>query len=231
MSQRKEIDGLIHEDGFAQADPDKLPQSIVKVDAPGRKYKVHADLVDDLIEIDKLLPWNRNPRNGDVERIAHLMDTHGQWKPIGVNFGTYTRRIEPHVIGFGNHTYAAAMSLGWTHIAKTWLDVGDDQFEEIAIADNASADAAWNDKALLLEVAEDIDYRRAGLTDDDMQDLRISQEDDEEEAPPPEDDEGEDQSGDLGEGYEIIVTLQTEEEQGALLEYLTGEGYQCRALL
>lgn len=228
------IEGLEVGPGYASADPDELPSGVIEVDEgpSGRRYKVHADLEDDLIDITELRPWTRNPRNGDVERIAFLLDTHGQFRPIGVNKGTFSKKYEPNMIGFGNHTYMAALSLGWTHIAKTWLDVDDTEFEEIAIADNAASDAAWNDKALLLEVIDEgeIDPRRAGLNTKDMDDLRSSQEDnDQDEEPPPE--EGEDQSGELESGYEIIVQLATEEAQAELLERLLEEGYQCKALM
>ncbi len=100
----------------------------------------------------------RNPRNGDVELIAESLQVNGQYRPIVV--------ASDGVILAGNHTYQAALALGWDTVAAVHLDMPSDSAEatRIMLADNRTADAGASkyDNALLLELLETLDEDLAG---------------------------------------------------------------------
>lgn len=85
------------------------------------------------IPIDQPRPRKNNPRRGNIDTIAESLERNGQYRPIVVNKPTGE-------ILAGNHTYAAAKRLGWTHIAATFVDVDEDQAARIILADNRTAD-------------------------------------------------------------------------------------------
>ena len=62
-----------------------------------------------------LRPYHANPRRGDVAQIARSLSRTGQYRPIVVNAGTKTGRYREVLAG--NHTLAAALKLGWSHLA------------------------------------------------------------------------------------------------------------------
>lgn len=108
------------------------------------------DLQTQEVNIDLLRPHPRNARNGDVDAIAESLQTNGQYKPIIV--------AADGTILAGNHTYAAAMQLGWPTIAAVRLDLdpNSDEAVRIMVADNRTADLGTYDDALLLELIQDL---------------------------------------------------------------------------
>ena len=68
------------------------------------------------VPVAGLTPYPRNPRNGDTDAIRESLLAHGQYRPIVV------RKSTGEVLA-GNHTYAAALELGWDHVAATYVDV------------------------------------------------------------------------------------------------------------
>ena len=105
--------------------------------------------VDDFA-VGSLSPYHRNPRRGNVAAIAESLELRGQYKPIVVNVGTHTGRA--FEILAGNHTYAAAVSLGWENVQATTVDVDDETAAQIVLADNRIADLGAYDDADLAEV-------------------------------------------------------------------------------
>lgn len=99
------------------------------------------------VDIATLKPYAANPRNGDIDAIAESLRFHGQYRPIVV-------RKDTNEILAGNHTYAAAMQLGWTELAATFVDVSDDQAARIVVVDNRLNDRAKNDDGLLAELLQ-----------------------------------------------------------------------------
>ena len=78
---------------------------------------------------------------GDPEAIRaalRIMDRTGQYRPIVVNAGTKTGRYREVLAG--NHTLAAALKLGWSHLAGSVVDVDDDTAARIVAADNRTAE-------------------------------------------------------------------------------------------
>jgi ParB-like chromosome segregation protein Spo0J len=130
--------------------------------------------------LDSLKPYPRNPRRGDLGAIRESLKAHGQYRPIVVN-----RRN--HEVLAGNHTYAAAASLGWTEIAVTWVDVDEDTAARIALVDNRASDLATWDDQLLADLLGDLpDLSGTGFTQADLDQLlaRLAPPDD---FPDPED--------------------------------------------
>lgn len=100
--------------------------------------------------IDDLRPHPHNPRNGDTDLIAESLVANGQYKPIVATAdGT---------ILAGNHTYAAAMELGWDRLAVVRLNIDPDSDDahRIMLADNRTADVGRYDDALLIELLKSL---------------------------------------------------------------------------
>ena len=95
------------------------------------------------VAVDTLVPYGANPRRGDVSKIAESLSVNGQYRPIVV-------REQTREVLAGNHTLAAAKSLGWGEIAATFVSCDDEQAKRIVLVDNRSNDVAGYDNAELL---------------------------------------------------------------------------------
>lgn len=110
-----------------------------------------------------------NPRNGDVELIAESLNVNGQFKPI-------VTTIDGTVLA-GNHTYQAALSLGWDQITTVALDLDPDSAEakRVMLADNRTSDVSANkyDERSLLDLLNgfDEDWAGTGYVEYDIADL------------------------------------------------------------
>ncbi len=102
------------------------------------------------VPVGDLTPYRRNPRTGDLAAIRDSLTVNGQYRAIVVNRGTLTGR--PNEILAGNHTFKAALDLGWEQIAATWIDVDDEAAARIVIVDNRTSDLAGYDTALLADI-------------------------------------------------------------------------------
>lgn len=128
-------------------------------------------LGDLLVPVESLTTYHRNPRRGDVDTIAASLRRFGQYRAIGVNAGTFTDR--PDEVLAGNHTLTAARANTWTHIARTVIDVDDEDAQRIVVADNGTADLGTYDTASLLEhlVAMADNLEGLGYTEGDIEQL------------------------------------------------------------
>lgn len=106
--------------------------------------------------ISDLTPHPDNPRRGDVDAIADSLTAHGQYRPIVANTRT------GHVLA-GNHTLAAAQSLGWTHLQVAWVDVDDDTEKRILLADNRTADLGEYDSDALIALLDALQHTETEL--------------------------------------------------------------------
>lgn len=109
------------------------------------------------VPVAQLSVFHRNPRRGNVKAIAESLATRGQYKPLVVNLGTLTGRAWE--ILAGNHTFQAAVSLGWESVQVVVVDVDDAGAAQIVAADNRIADlGSYDDEDLLavLEAAGDL---------------------------------------------------------------------------
>lgn len=112
------------------------------------------NMPNEWVDIDILQTFHKNPRKGDVEKVAESIKAHGQIKPIGVNRGTKTGR--ENEILFGNHTYKACLKLKKKKIWVVWFDVDDTKAKEIVVADNGAVDGATYDNEVLAGLLSDI---------------------------------------------------------------------------
>lgn len=86
-----------------------------------------------------------NPNNGDVDAIVESLKTFDQYRPIVVQRSTM-------FILAGNHTWFAAMQLGWTKILVHFVDCDDDVGLQILLADNNIARKARVDDGQLAKI-------------------------------------------------------------------------------
>lgn len=117
--------------------------------------KIHESLISLAMDIDLLVPLDRNPRRGNVQAIAASYEEFGQIRPIVVR---------PNGDGFftvvaGNHQLQAAKQLGWDKIAVVQYDVDDERAIAFAIADNRTMELGYTEPEILNELIVEInDY-------------------------------------------------------------------------
>ena len=112
-------------------------------------HNITKELIKLAKPIDSVQPHPRNVRQGDVGAIANSLEINGQYRPIVVHKTTNN-------ILAGNHTYKAALSLGWTQIAITYVDCTDDEALKILLADNKANDLASYDDSALADLLKDL---------------------------------------------------------------------------
>lgn len=108
-------------------------------------------LLTEIVTIDTELvsPHPDNPRIGDIEAIKRSLAANKQFQPILVQSAT-------GYIVAGNHTYKAAVELGWTEIDAVMLDIDDTQAKAIMLAANKTADLGGYDERLLASLLADL---------------------------------------------------------------------------
>jgi len=103
-----------------------------------------------------------NPRRGDVPAIAESLRKNGMYKPLIAQASTN------HILA-GNHTWKAAVSLGWQEISVIYLDCDDLTAKKIVLVDNKLSDVAGysaDDLAALLTSMDDVSG--TGYSADDL---------------------------------------------------------------
>lgn len=119
----------------------------------------------EVVDINSLKPYPKNPRHGDVDEIAKSLAVNGQYKPIVVN------RRDSAILA-GNHTWKAARSLGWKTIAVSWVDVDDIDAAKIVLADNRTSDMSIYDDSKLLDLLRSLpSLEGTSFTDFDIEQL------------------------------------------------------------
>jgi ParB-like chromosome segregation protein Spo0J len=121
-------------------------------------HGIRDEIADLAVPVEQLVPFPGNARRGDVAGIMDSLRMHGQYKPLQV-------RAESGEILVGNHTYAAALELGWTHVAVTYVRCSDEQAKRIVLVDNKAPERGGyddHDLAALLEGLQDTDAGLAG---------------------------------------------------------------------
>lgn len=116
------------------------------------REKISQDLMPLALNVDDLIPLEKNPRKGNIEAIMSSYEEFGQMKPIVVRpntDGTFT------VIA-GNHQLQAAKKLGWSQIAAVQMNADDDRAVAFALADNRTMELGHTDPAILNEMVIDL---------------------------------------------------------------------------
>lgn len=114
------------------------------------RLHIHDSLAPLLRDIETVGQYPKNPRAGDIAVIAESMEINGMYRPI------YVQKSTGHILA-GNHTYAAALSLGATKIPVVELDVDDNTAARIVLVDNRSADLGEYDTAQLVELLGELE--------------------------------------------------------------------------
>lgn len=170
--------------------------------------------------VAELHTYHKNPRKGALKEIKESLTVNGQYKPIVVNRGSHTGRADEVLAG--NHTLRAARDLGWPAIVCVHVDVDEDQAARIVLADNRVGDLGEYDNDLLADILDSLpDLGGTGYTDEDLMKLMDDEFD--------EADVGKVQE--LPTTWGVIVRCDTEEAQQRLLEQLSNEGFDVRALM
>jgi len=117
---------------------------------------IRPEITDLSIDITTVTPHPRNIRQGDVGAICQSLESHGQYRPIVV------QRSTGHVLA-GNHTLAAARSLGWSQIAATYVECDDEHALRILIVDNRANDLATYDDTALSDLLQELAATDLGL--------------------------------------------------------------------
>lgn len=121
-----------------------------------------SDLASFAQPVESLIPLEGNPRRGDVEAVAGSLERFGQRKPI-------VARSSDRVVIAGNHTLAAAVSLGWGEVAVVFVDEDEETSRAFAAADNRASDLGWYDELALAEFLQEIpELQGTGYTDEYM---------------------------------------------------------------
>ena len=105
-----------------------------------------------------------NPRQGDVGAITESLKEFGQYRPIVVNKQTMN-------IVAGNHTWQAAKSLNWTHIAVTYIDVTPMDELKVILIDNRSSDLANYNTNDLRDILATVKLAGTGFNNADLGDI------------------------------------------------------------
>lgn len=117
------------------------------------------------VSISSLEGYPTNPRRGDIETIAYSLKTHGQYRPIVVQYGT-------NYILAGNHTYKAAKKLGWKKIKVTYVDCDEQTARRMVLADNRLTDLASYNEPLLKNLLTALpDLEGTGFTATEVESL------------------------------------------------------------
>lgn len=104
-------------------------------------HKIIDQLLPLAVRVDTLVPDITNPRKGDVEAVKRSLRAFSQRKPIVARSdGTITA---------GHHVYAAAIQLGWTHVAAVLVDDDDATAKAFGLADNRTSDLGRYDPEAL----------------------------------------------------------------------------------
>jgi len=117
---------------------------------------IRPEISDLSTPIETLTTHPRNIRQGDIGAICQSLAAHGQYRPIVV------QRSTGHILA-GNHTYQAARSLGWSHIAATYVECDDEQALRILLVDNRANDLATYDDTALSELLQELAATDLGL--------------------------------------------------------------------
>lgn len=116
----------------------------------------------DSLHVSELNLFHKNPKIGDIEAIASSLMVNGMYRPIVVNKGTHTGRVNEVLAG--NHTLKALRKLAeenpdekkWQYAEVYMIDVDNDRATKIVLADNRTADLGSYDNKELKELLESV---------------------------------------------------------------------------
>jgi len=126
------------------------------------------------VPVDNLQPDPENANRGDVPAIRRSLNAFGQRKPVVVKrTGTDAQGRPTGVVIAGNHTFLAALDLGWTEVAAVFTDDDAMTARAYALADNRTGElASWDQEQLAAHLRElngsGVDMSSLGWTDAEL---------------------------------------------------------------
>jgi hypothetical protein len=163
------------------------------------------------LPIDELTPFPGNARRGNVDLIRQSVRRNGQYRSLVVRAdrGAF-------VVLAGNHTMRALAAEGHTTARCELIECTDQEARRINLVDNRLSDLATDDKTALAALLAllDGDLEGTGYTAKDAELMKPQKGDTE-----------------LFRLYGVIIRVPAEEQQLQLLEQLSGEGLNVRALI
>lgn len=122
------------------------------------------------VSLGDIRAYPDNPRIGDIGALRESLKANKQFNPLVV------QRSTGYILA-GNHTYAAAKSLGWEEIDVVYIDVDDSSAKRIVLASNRISDLGGYNDPLLANLLQDLMDEDVMLLDgtgygeDDVNDL------------------------------------------------------------
>jgi len=111
--------------------------------------RFHPAVESMLADINSVIPWEGNPRSGDLDVLKASITKNGFYQPIVVQRST-------NIVLAGNHRRQALIELGATQIPVMYVDVDDVQATRLALADNRTSDLAFYNDEALFELLEQL---------------------------------------------------------------------------
>jgi len=140
--------------------PERKP---VEPEPNGEKSDTKIEDVE-TVGINEIKVHPMNPREGDIGSIIESLNKMGQYRPIVVNKRTR------HILS-GNHTYQAAVQLGWEKIAVHWIDVDEIEEIKILIVDNRTSDLATYDPQELNKLLTTTNLTGTGFSPEEVAEI------------------------------------------------------------
>jgi ParB-like chromosome segregation protein Spo0J len=139
------------------------------VTAPAVVWEGAEALRAQLVPVEALSPHPENPRRGDVAEIAKSLSRFGQVRLVLADAAG--------AIIAGNHTYKAAVQLGWTHVAALLHEFSTvEEARAYLLADNRLGDLGEYERVELRLHLEDLEksgrWDGTGYVSDDLAHLR-----------------------------------------------------------
>lgn len=166
----------------------------------------------ELVALERLQPHPRNPRRGDVEAIAKSVEHNGFYGAV------VAQRSTGYVLA-GNHRLEGAKAAGHAEVPCIWVDVDDDQALRILLVDNRTSDQSVYDEETLIAQLKELKATDAGLVGSGFDDRYLNRL----------------LSGGAKKAadgslqiWRLIIDCETEEQQNALVEELSKEGYRVK---
>lgn len=170
------------------------------------------------IAVSELIPYENNPRNNllAVDAVAESIRNFGFKVPIVID--------SENVIVCGHTRLMAAKKLGLDKVPCIVADdLTDEQIKAFRLADNKTVELAeWDFAKLEAELAElaDIDMSQFGF-DELAEGIKRGEE---------ENDINTESNFNYKEQYGVIVMCRDEQEQEAIYNDLTAQGYECKVV-
>lgn len=137
--------------------------------------KILAPLLPLATSVDNLSTDPDNANVGEVPAIRRSLNAFGQRKPVVARLtGTDAHGRPVGVVIAGNHTYLAAVELGWTHVAAVFVEDDSNTAKAYALADNRTGELShWDEDRLAEQLRElqgtDVDMSALGWTDAELE--------------------------------------------------------------